>query len=592
MDKIYISTNFLSSNHNYSISYIYNNEIFCIELERINRIKDYPSLPWKNILLDLELFDLLDKETSDLRVKKLWNYLWKLLYYSILKNWIDLSLINQMYILNLPININISWFKWEFFNYKYNYHHLFHAFSAFYPSWFDSSLILCMDHDGYDEYLWWKDIMHSIWYFDKDKFECLFFQEFSPVNWYAWIWAIYEVSSKICWLSEWTFMWLSSFWFDRWPDLKIFDLNNDWVLINTEILWKKSFIDYYDIHENIRKWLLDKFWIKETYKFIWIEKSIYSDFAFKIQKETENAISHLAKIWLSLIWSTNISIAWWIWLNIPSNSKIISELNYKNIFVQPACHDSWLSLWGLYYLYYKILWNNNIINFKSGWLWFLYSDEEILSQLIKFSELSFELILDKKYIIAAELLSKWFIIWWFQWKSEFWPRALWFRSIFSWAFSLDLKNKLNDIKWRERYRPLAPILLEEDVDNYFLKWKTSPFMTMSFKVKKEKINDIIWAVHVDWTARYQSINIENNIFVYKLLNEYKKITWESLIINTSFNQNNEPIVEKPLDAIKMFLSTDLDKLFVWNYIVSKKKVDLKYKYNSEKYIFNHNNIIL
>jgi len=591
MDKLYISTNFLSSNHNYSISYIYNNEIFCIELERLNRIKDYPSLPWKDTFLDLEIFDSLDKETSDIKVKKLWIYLSKLLYYSIIKNWVDLSCIKEIYFINLPINIEIFWYKWKIFNYKHNYHHLFHAFSAFYWSWFNSSVVLCMDHDWYDEFLWSKDIMHSIWLFDKDKFECLSFQEFSPIKWYAWIWAIYEISSKICWLWEWTFMWLSSFWIDRWPDLKIFNLTSDWVFIDNTILWKNNFIDYYDIHKNIKNGLIKRFWIKETNKFIWIENSIYADFAFKVQSETENAIFHLAKLWFELTWISNISIAWWIWLNIPSNSKIISELPYKNIFVQPACHDSGLSLWGLYYLYHVILWNKNIIDFKSWWLWFSYSDQEILLELNKRPELNYELIWDKKYKIAAELLSNWSIIWWFQWKTEFWPRALWFRSIFSWAFSLDIKNRLNDIKWRERYRPLAPILLEEDIDNYFLKWRVSPFMTMSFEVKKNKINNIIWAVHVDWTARYQSVNQDNNFFVYNLLKEYKSITWESLIINTSFNQNNEPIVEKPLDAIKMFLSTDLDKLFIWNYIVGKKKVDLKYKYNSEKYIFNHNNII-
>lgn len=591
MDKLYLATNFLSSNHNYSISFIYLDKLFCVELERINRIKDYPSLPWRNLNIDIDLFDFLDRETNDPSVKNLWLYIWNLILYSIKKSWIDISNLNEIYSLNLPLNVELKWFKWKIYNYKHNYHHLFHAFSAFYSSNFDESVVLCIDHDWFDEYLWSKDIMHSIWQFDYHKYECLFYQEFSPKIGLAGIWALYEISSKICWLSEWTFMWLSSYWIDRWQDISIFELTSDWVNINQNILAKKCYIDSDDIHNHIKKWLLKIFWIEDTVKFDWIEQSVYSDFAYKIQKETENAIIHLWKIAYSLTWIKNISIAWWVWLNIPSNSRIIRELSYKDIFVQPASHDSWLSLGWLYYLYYKILWNTKRIRFNSAWIWFHYDDNEVFKEIKNYKELDFDYINENKYKISAELLSKWNIIWWVQWWLEFWPRALWFRSIFSWAFSIELKNKLNDIKWRERYRPLAPILLEEDINKYFDSSFVSPYMTMSFPVLESKKDTIIWAVHIDWTARYQSVNEKNNMEVFLLLKEYKKITWESLIINTSFNQNKEPIIDRPSDAIKMFLSTDMDYLVIWNYLLSKKNKYLNYKFKEEKYILNHNNNI-
>jgi hypothetical protein len=108
-------------------------------------------------------------------------------------------------------------------------------------------------------------------------------------------------------------------------------------------------------------------------------------------------------------------------------------------------------------------------------------------------------------------------------------------------------------------------------------------MTLVAEVYDNKKNRIPAVVHIDWTARYQTVNEKQNFKIYNLLKEFKKITWESVLINTSFNQHDEPIVENPEDAIKMFLVTDIDYLVIWDYLVSKEKKYLEYSFDKRYY---------
>jgi len=584
-NNLYIWFNAIVANHNWSLSLLYRWEIFAIEIERINRIKDFPDLDLARILpwLQKEMFNGLDQNTNNKDyIISIRNYIEDIINDIINKLDINLKKINNIYTLNFPFDVLIRWHEDKIKSYKENNHHTFHAYSTYFPSPFNETVILCMDHDWYDEDLWWINSMHSIWHAKWNNIKHLYSDEFSPKKAQAWIWAVYNNHSNICWIWEGTLMWLSWYWNGNLKNIKIFDYTSWWALLSKIFLSKKSF----DWLQDFIDWITKGF--REAYKIDWkwnysnIENSIYADISDKVQTEIEEAVLFLANKAYNLTKCKNICIAWGVWLNIIANNKILLETKFENIFVQPACNDAWLSLWWLYYMYHNILWNSDRIRLVSPWLWFKYSNEKILEYLEKYKNKSDYIKLwDSKYKIVAELLKNDNIIWWFQWKWEFGPRSLWFRSILASPISKNMKTRVNRIKEREQYRPLAPIILENDFKDYLDTNYSSPYMTLVALVLKQKKESIPSVVHVDWTARYQTVNKEQNKYIYMLLKEFKNLTWESVLINTSFNQHDEPIIEDPEGAIKMFLATELNYLVIWDYLVSKEKTYSEFKFNKK-----------
>ncbi len=587
-NNLYIWFNAIVASHNWSLSLLYKWKIFAIELERITRIKEFPKWNLAKILPELqrEMFNWKIDDNIQNKDFVLWfrNYLDDLINDILKKQKINFDSLDNIYTINFPFDISIRWYENKVISYKKNNHHTFHAYSTYFPSQFDKSVILCMDHDWYDEDLWNINSMHSIWYAKWNEIKFLYADEFSPKKAQAWIWAVYENHSSICWIWEWTLMGLSWYWNNNLENIKIFDYSSWWVLLSKKFLSRDS----YNWLDDFRQDIID--WFRKAYNIDWkwevknIENSIYSDIADKVQTEIEEVVLFLAKKAYKLTWCKNICIAWWVWLNIIANNRILRETEFENIFVQPACNDAWLSLGWLYYLYHYILWNKDRIRLVSPWLWFEYSNEKIEKELENFNKkISFRKLDNNFYEEVAKILSENKIIWWFQWRSEFGPRALWFRSILASPIRKEMKDKVNNIKWREKYRPLAPIILEDDFRNYLKTDYLSPYMTLVAEVYEEKEDKIPAVVHVDWTTRYQTVNKKQNFRVYNLLKEFKKISWESVLINTSFNQHDEPIVEKPLDAIKMFLATDLDYLIIWDYLISKEKKYLEDKFDKKNY---------
>jgi len=174
---------------------------------------------------------------------------------------------------------------------------------------------------------------------------------------------------------------------------------------------------------------------------------------------------------------------------------------------------------------------------------------------------------------AAAALNDGKIIGWFQGKSEIGPRALGHRSILADARIADMKDILNNrIKFRESFRPFAPSVLEERAEEYFElgALKNSPFMLFVVDVKEDKWSSIPAVTHIDKTARIQTVNEKDNGIFYQLIKQFEKETGCPLVLNTSFNIRGEPIVESPEDALRCFAESDLDMLFLENYIVKKK----------------------
>jgi len=214
-------------------------------------------------------------------------------------------------------------------------------------------------------------------------------------------------------------------------------------------------------------------------------------------------------------------------------------------------------------------------------------EEELKTIGAKFDILTEDNLINK----TAEDLSKGNAIGWFQGRMEFGPRALGGRSIIGDARSTTMQKRLNlKVKFRESFRPFAPSVLLEDLNEWFELDSESPYMLMVSKIKEDKliqnsqdislvkglkklniIRSLIPAVtHVDDSARIQTVTPANGIY-YDLIKKFKNETKCPVIINTSFNIRGEPPVNSPIDAYKCFMITDLDFLVIGNCILEKNK---------------------
>jgi carbamoyltransferase len=322
----------------------------------------------------------------------------------------------------------------------------------------------------------------------------------------------------------------------------------------------------------------------------------YCNLALAIQHVTEELVIGLAKETKRLTNADFLCMAGGVALNCVANGKL-HELNlYKDIFIQPAAGDAGGSLGAAlatHYIYYnnsrKITDNTDKMN--GSYLGPEFFDENIISVINKFKAIYKRFDDENEMLNAvAKLLSTGNIIGWHQGRMEFGPRALGARSILADARDPEMQKRLNSkIKNRESFRPFAPIVLLEDVADFFELEDPSPYMLFAKKVKRsrcipqpegydlwqprEKLNfplsDIPAVTHVDYSARIQTINKQTNLRLWDLLQAFKKVTGYSVLVNTSFNVRDEPIVNTPEDAFNCFMKTEMDHLIIGNYIFSK-----------------------
>jgi carbamoyltransferase len=196
-----------------------------------------------------------------------------------------------------------------------------------------------------------------------------------------------------------------------------------------------------------------------------------------------------------------------------------------------------------------------------------YKDEEIES-FLKWTKTSYRKLENIAEETAA-LLAEDKIIGWFQGRMEFGPRALGSRSILASPISANMQAKLNEVKDREDFRPVAPVVMEEYAAEWFEGAQRSPFMLFVYEVKEEKKSRIPAVTHVDGTARIQTVNREQHSRYYDLLNAFYQKTGVPILINTSFNTLGKPIVCTPRDAIECFWSSPFDALVIGSFLIEK-----------------------
>ncbi len=265
----------------------------------------------------------------------------------------------------------------------------------------------------------------------------------------------------------------------------------------------------------------------------------------------------------------NLCITGGVAQNSVANGKILANTPFSRLYVPSAGHDAGTSIGSALYFYNNELGMPRIEPMYSGSLGSKFSAEQIERILID-KQLNYKLCSESElYDQVTDRIIDAGVIGWFQGRAEFGPRALGNRSILVDPRRSDAKELLNrKIKKRESFRPFAPSILKEHVREFFEQEDEVPFMEKVFVIREEKRKDIPAVTHVDGTGRLQSVHPVVNERYHKLISAFKDKTGVPILLNTSFNEN-EPIVNRPEEAIDCFLRTEMDMLVLENFIVTR-----------------------
>jgi carbamoyltransferase len=323
------------------------------------------------------------------------------------------------------------------------------------------------------------------------------------------------------------------------------------------------------------------------------------DLAASIQVVTEKAVLAMARYARELTGCENLCMAGGVALNCVANGKLLRSGIFKDIFVQPAAGDAGGALGAALFVHYQLLDQPRTADpgdsCKGSLLGPQFSNDEVRAELDQVGAV-YDFIPDEAQLldtVAQEIASE-KVIGWFAGRMEFGPRALGCRSIIGDPRSTAMQAQMNlRIKFRESFRPFAPVVLREDVAEYFDHSGDSPYMLMVADVKKElwtqlspeeqaamKDPDLRKRVnvprstlpaitHVDMSARIQTVDERRHGRFYRLMRAFKKRTGCGVMINTSFNIRGEPIVCTPSDAFRCLQATDMDVLVVENFVLRK-----------------------
>jgi carbamoyltransferase len=296
----------------------------------------------------------------------------------------------------------------------------------------------------------------------------------------------------------------------------------------------------------------------------------HKDLAASVQRITELALFHLLEHLHIKTGMTNVCIAGGVAQNSVANGKITANSAFKNVYIPSAGHDAGISMGAALYAQHQINGLPRQSPVFSAYTGSRYSNEEI-KHLLKQRNVEFEELDENElYDRVAEKLMDAGVIGWFCGRAEFGPRALGGRSIIADPRRTDAKEILNaKIKRRESFRPFAPSVLKEYVNEYFECHEPVPFMEKVFPVRPEKRGMIPAVTHVDGSGRLQSVDSEVSPRYYRLIDTFRKKTGVPILLNTSFNEN-EPIVNHPEEALNCFLRTSMDMLVMENIVVTRK----------------------
>lgn len=470
-------------------------------------------------------------------------------------------------------------------------HHISHAASAFYPSPYNKAIIMTVDGVGE-----WTTTAIGVGNGTDIEIK-------EEIRYPHSLGLLYSAFTYYCGFKvnsgDYKFMGLAPYGHPRFVDRikeKIIDIKEDGSF--------RLNLDYFDYHKGgtmVNEERFNSLFGGERRKPESMITQREMDIASSVQLITEEIIIKIAKYAKDKYGDgiDSLVMAGGVALNCVANGKLQKEKIFKNIWIQPAAGDAGGALGAALYTYYKYLGNerhpyeNDSQN--GSFLGPSYSND-MVKRFLESKQYPFHFYSKEETLIDAitrELCNK-KIIGMFRGRMEYGPRALGNRSIIADCRSEDMQSRINlKIKYRESFRPFAPIVLKDRQQEYFDLDCESPYMLKVGNVKQDhrknfdldkllKTNngdmlrvvskarsDIPAVTHVDFSARIQSIDKRRNPFMHRLLSAYDKLTGCPVLVNTSFNVRGEPIVCSVEDAYACFMRTDMDVLVIENYILIK-----------------------
>lgn len=318
------------------------------------------------------------------------------------------------------------------------------------------------------------------------------------------------------------------------------------------------------------------------------------DIACSIQALTEDLVLRMARHAHQETKLPRLCMAGGVALNAVANGRIVREGPFEDIWIQPAAGDAGSALGAALYAWYAVLRKERVSTgddlMRGALLGPEYTDDEIEECLVRHGAVFVRLPRKELIQRAASLLAQGKIIGWFQGRMEFGPRALGSRSILADPRQEHMQALINNkIKQREGFRPFAPSVLDGDTKRYFELPCSSPYMLLTAPVQREfrhfakgeKVSNELdgsggpsvtrsslpAVTHVDFSARVQTVSRRHCEMYYDLLSEWKRITGCGVLLNTSFNRSDEPIVCSPEDAYSCFVTAELDALVIGGFVV-------------------------
>eukprot|EP01022_Parablepharisma_sp_SALTPOND_P020495 TRINITY_DN3745_c0_g8_i1.p2 TRINITY_DN3745_c0_g8~~TRINITY_DN3745_c0_g8_i1.p2 ORF type:complete len:575 (-),score=50.91 TRINITY_DN3745_c0_g8_i1:2930-4654(-) len=295
----------------------------------------------------------------------------------------------------------------------------------------------------------------------------------------------------------------------------------------------------------------------------------HKNLAASIQRVTEELIFHILEHLHKKTGQKNLCIAGGVAQNSVANGKILKNTSFESVYIPPAGHDAGTAIGAALWVYNHELREPRIEPMYHSYFGSCFSDEQIeeflQSKGIEYKKYGDDELLD----VVADRLINAGVIGWFQGRAEFGPRALGHRSILADPTREDAKELLNlKIKRREPFRPFAPSILKEFVDEYFMDSDSVPFMEKVFQFKEDKKLSLKAVVHIDGSGRLQSVDREIEPKYYGLIERFYQKSGVPILLNTSFNEN-EPIVNTPEEAYNCFARTKMDMLVMGNIVVTR-----------------------
>ncbi|HEV2076161.1 MAG TPA: carbamoyltransferase C-terminal domain-containing protein, partial [Thermoleophilaceae bacterium] len=294
----------------------------------------------------------------------------------------------------------------------------------------------------------------------------------------------------------------------------------------------------------------------------------HADLAASVQRRLEEVLLELCRWLHARTGEDSLTMAGGVALNCVANARLAEEGPFRRIWVQPASGDAGTALGGALQLAQEH--GDQVRPMPGAALGREWSDDELSAWLDR-AGVAYERPDDLGAAVARALAENG-VVAWFQGRSEYGPRALGHRSLLADPRHPANLERLNDVKGREQFRPVAPMVPAEDAARIFQGRLPSPYMLFTHRVRPEWRDRIPAVVHVDGTARIQTVDPEDEPLVVSMLRSFERLTGVPVVVNTSLNTAGRPMVDDPRDALECFGSAPVDVLAIGPYLVRRAAV--------------------